>query len=363
MYRKLLLISIVSLSLFSCDPTATDPISNFTNGVLVLNAGNFTDNNGTISSFQRNSTTPVNDIFQYSNGRTLAGGISGYAEALNNTRGIILVDNATAGKDVIEIVDANTFKSIATIPSTEIENPRVVLKVSDSKTYISCWGATGDFSNFFKNPGYIAVLDLNTNKITKKIPVQNGAESMVLVGSDVYVGSQDFKQTTMALIDSKTDALTKNIPIGSSKLIGIDLNNILWLVSDGVILKYNILTGKQENKFRVETTIKDASPRSFAMSADKKTIYYTNSYYDKNFTEIGQTYSFPVNTTKIEANTPFIKRLFGGGFGVDPVSGLIYAAAIPSYKQAGFVYRYTTAGVLKDSIKVGIAPSGFYFKK
>jgi len=33
------------------------------------------------------------------------------------------------------------------------------------------------------------VVDLTTNKITKKIPVQKGAEKLVVIGTDVYVGS------------------------------------------------------------------------------------------------------------------------------------------------------------------------------
>lgn len=90
----------------------------------------------------------MTDIFQKENLRALTGGISGYTEV--NDKGIILVDNSTAGKDLLEIVNAHTLKSLATIPSTEIENPRNVLKVSETKAYISAWDATGDYSNFSK---------------------------------------------------------------------------------------------------------------------------------------------------------------------------------------------------------------------
>ena len=50
-------------------------------------------------------------------------------------------------------------------------------------------------------------------------------------------------------------------------------------------------------------------------------------------------------------------------FGIDPKDGTIYAGVTPSYKQAGYVLRYEPSNKrIIDSVKVEIAPSGFYFK-
>jgi hypothetical protein len=88
------------------------------------------------------------------------------------------------------------------------------------------------------------------------------------------------------------------------------------------------------------------------------------SFYDPadGYKQKGETYSFSINDTSIPANTPYINRLFSG-LGVDPRDGTIYAGVTPSYKQAGYVLRFNPTTVrLIDSVRVEIAPSGFYFR-
>jgi hypothetical protein len=362
--KSLFTLAILTATFTACKTTDPEPDQPYDKGVLVLNAGNFSDNNGTISLLSRDSKTISLDVFMKENTRSLAGGVQGYAEV--NEKGLILVDNATAGKDVVEIVNARTFKSIATILSSEIENPRTVVKVSDTKAYITCWDATGDFSNFYKNPGYVAVIDLLTNKLTKKIPVQNGAESIVVVGSEAFVGYTGSGKTTLSVIDIATDAVKQSIEIGKNpSILDIDANGKLWIYVGGELVRFNTSTKAIETRLKVSATNASASPSSFTLSADKRTFYFTSSYYDANdgYKQKGQTYSFPIDATTITADKPFINRLFGGGLGVDAQTGTIYAGLVPSYKQAGYVFRYQTNGTLIDSVKAEIAPSKFFFKK
>lgn len=360
-----ILAAIFAVSILaSCEKNETEPLQPYDSGVIVVNSGNFTDNNGTLSLLQRSGQSVVTDIFQKENMRSIAGGLSGYAEV--NEKGIILVDNSTAGKDLIEIVNARTFKTVATIPSTEIENPRTVIKVSETKAYVSAWDATGDFSNFYKNPGYIAVLDLTTNKIVKKIAVQNGAESLVLVGNEVYVGNTGSGKTILTVIDVASDAIKQTIEVGRNPtLIGLDASNKLWVYAGGELQKINTSAKTVESKLKITSTNASKSPSSFVLSADKATIYYTFSFYDSadGYAQKGETYSFSTTSTAIEAKTPFINRLFGGGLAVDPQTGDLYAGLVPSYKQAGYVFRYKSNGTLIDSVKAEIAPSKFFFKK
>jgi hypothetical protein len=48
---------------------------------------------------------------------------------------------------------------------------------------------------------------------------------------------------------------------------------------------------------------------------------------------------------------------------VDPQTGNLYAGLVPSFKQAGFVFRYKPDGSFIDSVKAEIAPSKFFFKE
>ncbi|MBK9509283.1 MAG: DUF5074 domain-containing protein [Cytophagaceae bacterium] len=360
-----LLFSLLSVSiLISCEKTDTETPQPYDSGVIVINAGNFTDNNGTLSHLQRTGQSVMTDIFQKENLRALTGGISGYTEV--NDKGIILVDNSTAGKDLLEIVNAHTLKSLATIPSTEIENPRNVLKVSETKAYISAWDATGDYSNFFKNPGYVAVLDLVTNKITKKIAVENGAESMQIVGNEVFVGNSGSVKNTISVIDVNTDAVKQIIPVGlNPEIIGADAGGQLWVFAGNELQKINTSSKSVDGKIKITSSNSAKSPGSFVMSADKNTIYFTHSFYDAadGWKQKGETYAFKTSATAVEAKTPFINRLFGGGMAVDPQTGNIYAGLVPSFKQAGYVFRFKSDGSLIDSVKAEIAPGKFFFKK
>ena len=364
MQRNLLIFSSLCILFSSCETKEASPSLPYDVGVIVVNSGNFSDNNGSLSLIQRNSSAVSFDIFQKENLRSISGGISAYSEV--GDRGIILVDNSTAGKDLIEIVNAGTFKSVATIPSLEIENPRNIAKASDSKAYITAWDATGDFSNFYKNPGYVAVLDLNTNKIAKKISVQNGAETILVIGNEAFVGCTGSGKTVLTVIDVLTDLKKSEIEIGRNpNLIGLDANNKLWVFAAGELVKINPSNKMIETRIKITSPVASKSPSSFVLSADKKTIYFTNSFYDAadNFKQKGETHSFSINASSISADKPFINRLFGGGLAVDSQSGYLYAGLIPSLKQAGFVFRYKSDGVLIDSVKAEIGPSKFYFKQ
>ncbi len=362
---KKFFISFIALIMFlsSCEEKTSEPAQPYDAGVIVMNAGNYFDNNGTLSLLSRSSTTASLDIFQKENTRALAGSLTSYTEV--GDKGIILVDNSTVGKDLIEIVSAKTFKSIASI-NNSIENPRNVIEVSATKAYITAWDATGDFSNFYKNPGYVAVLDLNTNTISKKINVQPGAESIQVSGNLAFVGSTGSFKDVLSIIDISTDTKLADLKVGSDpEVIGLDANQKLWIFAGGRFLKINPVSKMIESEVSLKSDNIDKSPSSFVFSSDKKTIFFTNSFYDAkdNYYQKGETYSFAITSTAVQATKPLIKKLHGGGLGVDPKTGYLYGGLIPSYKQAGFVFRYKPTGELIDSIKTEIAPSRFYFKK
>ena len=90
---------------------------------------------------------------------------------------------------------------------------------------------------------------------------------------------------------------------------------------------------------------------------------YVYSFYDAadGYKQKGETYSFSINDAVISTAKPLINKLFTG-MSVDPASGNIYAGFTPSYKQAGYVFRYQSNGILIDSLKAEIAPEGFLFK-
>lgn len=361
--RTKLALGLLVMIGWSCNNNETDPVAlPFGSGVLVVNQGNFTDNNGTITYFPPTGTTISYDIFNQANQRSLTGSVQGYTES--DGKGLILVDNTTAGQDKVEIIDANTFKSLATLKTPDIENPRSAVRVGANKVYVSCWDVSGNFSNgtFYKDPGYVAVVDLTTNTVTKKIPAVKGVETLLVIGTEVFAGSAG-DATKLTVIDAASDQVKTSLEIGANpNPVAVDANGKLWVHSGNELIRINAQTKAIETRLKIGSD-PAKSPSMFRLSADKQYFYFVNSFYDSadNYKQKGELYRFSVTDTSVPATTPFIRKLFSG-LAVEPQTGTIYAGFTPSYKQAGYVFRYQPNGTLIDSVKAEIGPSAFYFK-
>lgn len=354
---RILLAATISMFAWSCNQSDPAPKGDYVSGVFVINEGNFLQNNGGISYFSREKTTAESDLFSLVNKTPIQGGAQGYI--VTGETGLILVDNDKAGLDKVQIVNSNTFTTVATIGAPDIENPRKVVASSSTKAYVSCWGTNSDYT--YKT-GYIAVIDLTTNKVTKKINIANGPDNLFYNNGKLVVGTTTFGSgKTLTVINTATDEVAKTVTFSGVPVpVGIDANGKLWVSSGIDMVKLNVET------YAVESTLKIGSDASksagpFALSADLKTVYFVLSYFDALYKQHGATYKFAITDAQINVTTPFLQRIFTG-LAVDPSQGLLYAGATPSLGQAGYAVRYRPDGSVVDSVKVGISPTGFFFR-
>lgn len=355
---RLALAASLALSIVSCREKEKEPDGDFGRGVIVVNQGNFTNNNGTLSHFNREEVTSRDDIFRVANGQSLNASVQAYAES--GKSGIILADHTEAGRDRVEIVDKFTFKKLATLGSPDIENPADVIVINDNKAYVSCWGVTGVFPEFFINPGYIVVIDLTSNTIIKKIQLEQGADKMVMAGSLVYVGSSGLF-SNMTVIDSNTDEVVKQVNIGPTpKPIGLDANGKMWANSETRLYRMNASTHVIESTLPVGNNLMKIIG-NFVFSPDRSNLIFNYYNYNNSGDAVGETISLPVNSNEVNVSSPIIKRTFNS-MDVDPMQGLIYGSVVPSFTQGGYMVRYYISGELKDSVKVGISPKQAVFK-
>jgi YVTN family beta-propeller protein len=357
MKKQLTRLVLASLSIFAfaCNQSDPAPKGDYVRGVFVINEGNFSQNNGAISFFSREMTNAVDDLFKTVNGADFQGGGQGYT--VIGDEGFILVDN-DKGSDRVEIVNSNTFEKVATLVSPEIENPREIVG-SSNKAYISCWGANADFNY---QTGYIAVIDVSTNKVIKKINIGAGPENLVYHNGKLLVGTYSSGGgNTLTIINTATDQIEKTVTLnGVPSPIGVDANGKLWVAASNQAVRMNAETYAVEAVLPIGSDV-SKSAENFVFSSDRKTIFFVLSYYNSSGIKAGETYKFDVGATQINLATPLIKRAFTG-LAVDPLQSLIYAGVTPNYGQAGYAVRYRTDGSVVDSIKVGVAPTGFFFK-
>lgn len=344
---KGIILSLLALSLSNCVSSDPEPTP-YDSGVYIINQGNFGDNNGTLSYLSRNSNTVATNIFEQANPiLKMNGGLQDFVEI--NGKGLLLIDNMAAGQDKVEIVESGTFKSRTTLRAPDIENPVRVIQAGLNKAYVSCWDVSGSGSVFYKDPGYIAVIDLNSGTVIKKIPVVKGVEAMVLSGSEVFVGSNSYSgDNNLVIINTETNEVKEKIAFSASpQPVAVDANSKLWVLAGQEMIRMNITNRTIEKRLALP-----ASPGPIAISQDKKTFYYSANK---------RTYKFSVDDATVSTTNPVFNRAFSG-LGVDPQTKRIYASVIPSYKQAGYILRYEENGTLIDSVKAEIAPFRFYFR-
>ena len=167
-------------------------------------------------------------------------------------------------------------------------------------------------------------------------------------------------QKTIKVIDTKKDEVTATIEVGANPSnFVLDASNKIWMIAGKEIVLFNPATKMIESKLKGGTNTQK-SPSSLSISKDKKTLFYTYNFYDvaDNYKLKGEINSLNIadGTTKV-----FINRTFSS-VGFDNESNQVYTTLIPSYKQAGYVFRYQATGTLIDSVKAEIAPIGFFFK-
>lgn len=345
--------------LIACNPSENDTPQPYDSGVIVGNAGNFTDNNGSISFVSRDTKLVTFNTFKKENSRELGGLVQQYTEI--DGKGYIVVDNSS-GADKIEVVNARTMQSIGKIQDADVINPRMMVAgpTGTGKAYLSYWGNLK--ADYTFNKGFVAVIDLGTMAIVKKIAVGFGPDAMKIVGTDLYVCNQG-GDTKVSIINTQTDTQSQQLEVGgNAKAIETDINGSVWILANNKMLKINPQSKAIERSLKIGTH-PEKEAGNLVINADKKTFYFTYSFYDanNNYELKGETYSFGIDDTSIAANKPLINRVFSG-LGYDAAQNRLYAGFTPSYKQAGYVFRYETSGKIIDSVKVEIAPSSFYFK-
>ena len=342
------LMFLVTFQACKKDNNTSSEILDYRNCVFVSNEGPFSSGTGTISFKSLVNDRVENEIFQKVNNRPL-GNIVQSIEVYQDLA-YIIVNNLNK----VEVVDAKTFLSIATIE--DIVLPRYFLGISDSKAYISSWD------------NIVAVVDLNTNSVIKQLPTGTGPERMIKVNNKVFVLNQGAYSidSVLTIIDCKADTVLENRVIGEKPSgIQVDKNNNLWIMCSGKgwngIPDTSNTHGKlvciDVNNYSI---IKEFIFPSIESHPEKLII---NSEADVLFYNYpGGIYRMEI-TDNILPQSPFIQRdNFFYALAFDKIFNRIYGADALDYVQNGIVFSYNAdIGTPVDSFNVGIIPGDFCF--
>jgi hypothetical protein len=349
------------VSLFAaCKPADDAPTTTYGDGVFITCEGPFGSGSGTVSFYDRTTSSGVrNDIFKAENGSEIGNILQ--SMAIFNGKAYLIANNA----DKMSIVDAKTFKLDKTI--TGFKFPNNFLGLSNSIAYISEWGDNG-------LAGRVRVYSLDSAKFVRldetgrtTISTGRGASNMVQIGNRVWVTNNggtnaDFKVTvdsTVAIIDVKGDSVLQKIQVGfNPNSLVVDANGDVWVLCSGFAGKST--TGKlMKIKNNVIERSFDVPLYASKLTADvsKQNLYFTagNKVYRKDILNFGATPPSVFST--------FTGFTYPYGIGVDSKSGDVFVADAKDFKSSGKVYIFdANKATVKDSLTVGISPNGFVFQ-
>ena len=357
--RSLLGFVIFAAVFLSCKKEK-DPANPFNENlescVLIVDQGNFEKSNGDISFFNRITKKSASTVFSTINNRPLGDVVQSISRF--NSKYYIVVNNS----DKIEIVQEGSFRSIGVI--NDLQQPRYFLGISSTKAYVSEWQKPDNSG--IPALGTIAVIDLSTNTITKRITAGFGAENMLKAGNFVYVANSGGfgVDSTVTVIDYTTDAVVATIAMESNPQGFIqDKDGKIWTLCGGLMNWLTYAMTSQPALVRINPD-GNSVEATYSMSAAPGVAsnISTNAAKDKIFFNINYgngVYAFDISASSIDP-APVLNVTLTG-FGVDPKNDYLYCADPGDYATNGTIRRYNSAYQIVDSFKVGLVPGGFLF--
>jgi len=352
----LFLLLSLSVVLYSCDDDE-DKKANpgaYEEGVFIANEGNMGSGDGSISFYNYDLDSALNNIFATVNERSLGDVVQSVTVHEGNAYIVVNASNK------VEIAKASSFEEVNVI--TEVNGPRYFIGIDENKGYVSQWG----------DNGAIKVIDLSSFAVTKTIVTGAGSEKMIMLNGKVYVANSGgyVNNNTVSVINTNTDEVESTITLSGDCPIdfAIDADENLWVLCSGYqdfsnwpnvahtaskLIKIN----PSNNEELASITISETThPTGLETSRNGNNLFYGGGV---GFVGI---YKMK-NTDTSVPTTPLIDKDFYG-FNINPETGNIFALeAAADYVSNGILNRYEANGTLLGEYEVGVGPNGAEFKK
>lgn len=340
---KLIIFYILTLAISCKSDKPEDEIKPVINlkskhGIYVINEGNFQFGNASISYYNPDDQSVVEDLYKQVNQQNL--GDVCQSMAFINGWYYVVVNNSQK----IEILNPDNFEKTYTI--TGLVSPRYILPVSSAKAYVS------DFKSH-----RLSIINLSTNSKQGEIAIHGWTEEMYLLYGKVYV--TNMKNDKLYIINSANDVLEDSLVLAQcpNSLVE-DKNGKLWVLCQGdeSINKTGALfcinpTNKSIEK-RLDFPLHE-SPTRLTINDTHDTLYFIK----KHIYQVIADASVIAPVQLIDGST---KNFYG--LSIAPKTGQLFVADAIDYIQKGKIYNYNSKGNLLGEFKVGLIPSKIYFK-
>lgn len=341
---------LLSISLlFSGCSTEDDvsiPAGQFSNGVFVVNEGNFSEADGSLSFYDKELNETQLKVFEDVNNRELSGTFQSLT--FHNGNGYLISSTGN-----VEVFTEDSLHAVTTIEGS-FSIPRFMTAIGN-KAYISNWGPYD--VNYNSPESFISVLDLERMEVVKAIEIASRPEQMLVHKGNIYV--VNILGSVLSIIDAETDLVREvEVPEGPVAM-DLDAEDNIWIIcKSGVAVSFNPDTESIEETIDLEG---DGPSGKIAMNRAKNTLYYLTSRYEPDYSTSNNVYS--IDLINLVANPePLITKKNLYGLGVDPETDIIYVADNNALQGNGTVIMFDADGNEIDNFAVGRNPNGFVFK-
>ncbi|MDE5712401.1 MAG: hypothetical protein K2I16_02070 [Muribaculaceae bacterium] len=329
------------------DKKDPDPVVPVSTGAYILTQGNYWDKiEGSLDVIDYSKSTISQNVFVKANGRSM-GATPQCGIAYGSKIYLGMYQSKT-----IEIIDANTYKSIKQInlPESGFDGtePRWMV-AHNGKIYVSMYD------------GYVSRLDTLSMAIDASVKVGPNPEMIEIHGNNLYVPNSDGMNhpnygTTASIVslDSFKEISTFTVPMNPKQFISVGGN--LYLISMG---NYNDVAAALY-KIESDNTYTEITKATIAASKDN-VLYLINFPY-------GGTPSYAKYDVSSNSLTSlsFDEVPAPTGLGVDPVTGSLIISSYldnnyESYNLPGNVYQYDNNGKFVKKYDCGIGAPCIFF--
>ncbi len=336
--KKILFFSLfASVILTSCETDTDDPngnVNSFTDGVFILNEGNFMAGNASLSFFNNQNDSLSNGVFTAVNQIPL--GDVAQSMVVRGDKGYIVVNNS--GK--VEVVNLEDLSSAGTLSG--LTSPRYVAFASNSKAYV-----TDLFS------GSITIFNPENLSTTGSIATNGWTEEMVIHSGHLYVAGTG--SGNVYKVDIATDLITDSVAVGVEPTsMALDANGKLWvLTTGGWQIEEPRLVRVNPSDLGIELSLTfplmDNYPGNLQTNASGNVLYFLD----------GSVFSMPVTATQLPTE-PVVSGFFYK-LGFEKAADRLWVSDPLDFNSNGKVYRFTATGTAIDTLNVGVIPGNFCF--
>ena len=339
--RKLFII-ILMLSLWSCKKDQPDPQlvpGKYENGLIILNEGLFQQNNSSLSFYSFSESQVYQQVFQTENNRGLGDTANDMERYVKGDSAYIII--AVDISSQVEIVNAETMRSVAQIPLFDGNNAR-------EPRSVEVLNETAYVCNF---DGTVAVIDLNSYQLTGLIQVGENPNDLEIVGDQLYVinsGGLNAPNydSTVTVINTVSKAVVDEITVRiNCNSILKDEQGDLYILSNGnyadvgpAIVRINNQTNAVVDTFNLELS-SWCYENGFIYFYDtaQKGVYRLNTFTES--VEGGQI----IDCSSMQ--TVFGLYLLNGHFYLVDANGYVNSSTISVFDLSGSLQYEFTAGL------------------